>query len=146
MTSIEEILGVESSNPEFQRSLVLAENDHQFLRDLVAMRRKLGLTQQDVADRQGVAQATVAAFERYDNDPKLSTIRRYAQVVGILIAHHVEADQGQLQLKNGEGWAGGWKPIGYSTVSPSIAPPVPATTQVSLPSDAIGWADIVLAA
>ena len=45
----------------------------------------------------GITQASVAAFERYDKHPKLSTIRRYAQVVGLMSAHHVEADTGQLE-------------------------------------------------
>lgn len=59
------------------------------LSDLVALRRKHDLTQADVAERMGVSQPTVAAFERYDANPKLSTIRRYALAVGASIASKV---------------------------------------------------------
>jgi DNA-binding XRE family transcriptional regulator len=101
MSNLEEILGIDPSDPEMMRAMALAEGDHQFLRALVELRRELGLTQQDVAEKLGIRQATVAAFERYDNDPKLSTIRRYAQVVGLLITHRVEVDIGQLRNQAG---------------------------------------------
>ena len=101
MSDLEEILGIDPSDPEMMRAMALAEGDHQFLRRLVGLRRELGLTQQDVAERLGIRQATVAAFESYDNDPKLSTIRRYAQVVGLLIAHRVEVDTGLLRHQAG---------------------------------------------
>lgn len=56
--------------------------DHDGLLDaLVAMREKHGLSQADVAFRMGVSQPTVAAFERYDANPTLATIRRYALAV-----------------------------------------------------------------
>lgn len=63
--------------------------------ELVALRREAGLTQGDVAERMGVSQQAVSKFERYDSDPKLSTVRRYANAVGALVEHRVERDQGQ---------------------------------------------------
>jgi DNA-binding XRE family transcriptional regulator len=121
MKGLEEILGIDPQDPETMRSMSLTETDHQFLRRLVGLRRDMGLTQQDVADRLGITQASVAAFERYDNDPKLSTIRRYAQVVGLLIAHRVEVDEGQLRHQSEPGWTGGWEPVDPSHVSPGVA-------------------------
>lgn len=67
MNNLEEILGIDPSDPEMMRAMALAEGDHQFLR----------------------------------GPPKLSTIRRYAQVVGILITHRVEVDTGQLRHQAG---------------------------------------------
>ncbi len=43
-----------------------------------------------------VTQSTISTFESMENDPKLSTIRRYAGAIGVLIRHHVEDDTGQL--------------------------------------------------
>ncbi|MDN5558781.1 MAG: helix-turn-helix domain-containing protein [Ruaniaceae bacterium] len=37
----------------------------------------------------GVSQQAINKFERYDSDPKLSTIRRYANAVGVLVEHRV---------------------------------------------------------
>lgn len=63
--------------------------------ELVLLRREAGLSQGDVAERMGISQQAVSKFERYDSDPKLSTVRRYANAVGALITHRVERDQGQ---------------------------------------------------
>ncbi len=59
---------------------------------LIKARQEQGLSQKDVAERMSVAQPTVAGFERHDNDPKLSTIRRYAHAVGATISHTVIRD------------------------------------------------------
>ena len=69
---------------------LLAEADERLLADLIAARHKAGLTQRQVAELLGIKQASVAAFEHYDNDPRLSTIRRYALAVGAAIQHSVE--------------------------------------------------------
>ena len=99
MNGVAALLGIDENDPQVRRAITLAEGDHQFLRALVGQRKKLGVTQAQVAKRLGITQASVAAFERYDNDPKMSTTRRYAQVVGLLIAHHVEADTGRFEGK-----------------------------------------------
>lgn len=64
-------------------------HDH-LLSTLVTMRKSHRLTQEAVAERMGVSQPTVAAFERYDANPTLSTIRRYALAVGASIEHTVD--------------------------------------------------------
>jgi len=57
--------------------------DHAALRArLVALRKEHGLSQAVVAERMGVSQPTVAGFERYDANPTLATLRRYALAVG----------------------------------------------------------------
>lgn len=61
---------------------------------LVAQRKSHELTQLDVADRLGVKQATVAEFERYDSNPTLRTIQRYANAVDARIRFIVEDDCG----------------------------------------------------
>lgn len=68
----------------------LVESHDQLLENLVSLRKSHGLTQSDVAVRMGVSQPTVASFERYDANPTLSTIRRYALAVGASIDHVVE--------------------------------------------------------
>lgn len=146
MSSLEEILGIDPSDPEMMRSMALAEGDHQFLRGLVRLRRDLGLTQQDVAERLGIRQATVAAFERYDNDPKLSTIRRYAQVVGLLIAHKVEVDNGQLLQQDTLAWTGGWQALSNSRVRPSVTSSSSTGGQTFFPAQEMARAEITLAA
>lgn len=67
----------------------LVDSHDKLVADLIALRKRHNLTQEAVAERMGVSQPTVAAFERYDANPTLSTIRRYALSVGASIAHIV---------------------------------------------------------
>lgn len=52
------------------------------------------MSQAEVAEVMGVTQPAVSSFEAYDNDPRLSTVRRYAHAVGVTIAHTVTLDEG----------------------------------------------------
>lgn len=91
MDDLDDLLGLQDS-PSQRRANTLVENDLSMLRTLYHLRVALGLSQDDVAKRLGVTQPAIASFERYDNDPKLSTIRRYAHAIGALIEHHVTLD------------------------------------------------------
>lgn len=67
--------------------LALADNDLRWA--LIEARKRAGYTQRELAEILGVSQPTVANFERQDNDPRLSTLRRYALAVGADIRHQV---------------------------------------------------------
>lgn len=71
----------------------LAEADDRMRAALIRARKAAGLTQADVAESLGIKQSSVASFERHDNDPRLSTIRRYALAVGARIEHRVMVNQ-----------------------------------------------------
>ena len=93
MNALEELLGIDpDSPPSMRRATQLVENDRALLRRLIQLRGDQGLTQQDVADRMGVTQPTVARFEAYDSNPTLASIRRYAHAIGALVTHVVETD------------------------------------------------------
>ncbi|TFD41768.1 XRE family transcriptional regulator [Cryobacterium sp. TMT2-10] len=67
----------------------LVDEHDRLLTELIAQRKKHSLTQAEVAERMGVSQPTVAAFEHYDSNPTLASIRRYALAVGAKIEHTV---------------------------------------------------------
>ncbi|MFT3877898.1 MAG: helix-turn-helix transcriptional regulator [Propioniciclava sp.] len=92
MNTLEGLLGIEPRSREVQRAEALADSDCALLRALVAVRKKRGLSQQEVGEIMGVSQASVSQFEAHDSNPTLATIRRYAHAVGALVTHHVEAD------------------------------------------------------
>lgn len=98
--SLESLLGLDLTSPTQIMALEMAENDAYLIRNLIAVRKSKGLTQREVADSLGLSQATIAAFESYDNDPKLSTIRRYALAIGVLVHHEVESNRFDVS----EGW------------------------------------------
>lgn len=77
-----------------ERARRLARADRQLKERLIDIRREAGLSQQDVADRLGISQQAVQKLERYDSDPQLSTLRRYANAIGALVTHTVTTDCG----------------------------------------------------
>lgn len=55
------------------------------LTTLVAERHRAGITQVELARRLGVTQAVVARLESGQQDPKISTLERYARAIGATI-------------------------------------------------------------
>lgn len=80
------------NTPSRRLAAALAESDEMLRAALVQARLDAGLSQQQLADIMGVSQPTVAGFERYDNDPRLSTLRRYAHALGVAVEHRVTRD------------------------------------------------------
>lgn len=70
----------------------LAREDQLLMIRLIEARIKSGLSQEALAEKLGVSQAAVSKFERLGNDPRLSTIRRYALALGALVRHQVDDD------------------------------------------------------
>ena len=63
----------------------LVEQEREMMQALKILRKEKGLSQAVVAERMGVTQPAVAAFESYDSNPTMASIRRYALAVGATI-------------------------------------------------------------
>lgn len=61
----------------------IAERREALLDTLVSERRRLGVSQTELAARMGTSQSAVARFEAGDADVRLSTIERYAGALGV---------------------------------------------------------------
>lgn len=68
----------------------LIQADSSYLSSLISIRQDRGPSVTVVAERMGVSPATVEELERYDANPKLSILRRYALAVGARVSHSVE--------------------------------------------------------
>jgi len=82
-------------NPEeydqlLELAATLSSNHLRMKNDLIQIRKDSGLTQREVAERMGVSQPTIAEFERYDSNPTLSTVERYALAVHARIRTQVK--------------------------------------------------------
>lgn len=86
----DEMLGIDRTDPTQKLALDLVDSDFGLLDQLVALRIAQELTQAEVAQRMGVLEKAVKAFEQAMADPKLSTIRRYALAVGALVEHKIQ--------------------------------------------------------
>ena len=69
-------------NPEFPALLEAASQRLRLAGELAELRRRVGLTQQAVADRMETSQSTIARIEAGRSDVRLSTVERYASVLG----------------------------------------------------------------
>lgn len=78
-----------------RRAARLADDRDNLMSSLVNLRRSHGLTQKDMAERMGVSQPTVAAFEHYDSNPTMATLQRYAMAVGAVLSTQVIDDCGE---------------------------------------------------
>lgn len=91
------------TSPARKRALVLARAAEQLHAKLLKVRRLQGMTQKQVADTLGVTQPTIAAFERYDNDPKMSSILNYAHAVGATLTIGVQVEGVEVDLHRSPG-------------------------------------------
>lgn len=79
----------ESDVPAFNE-----REDTELLKVLVEFRQMRDFTQSAVAEKMGVGQSWVSEFEtgvlNGTLDPRLSTVRRYAAAIGVLVGHSVD--------------------------------------------------------
>ncbi|QNJ91441.1 helix-turn-helix transcriptional regulator [Mycolicibacterium fluoranthenivorans] len=99
LDDIERAAGIDPDSADYHLRDALAESDHELLEQLVALRKRKGLTQQVVAERMKRDKAAVSNFERLSSDPHLSTIRRYAAAIGAYVKHDVR-DSAQIESSN----------------------------------------------
>lgn len=78
-----------------QRASQVVENTRGLVEDLTSVRKEHGLSQSELAERMGVSQSAVAQFERYDANPTIASVERYAIAVGARIAITVVSDRDQ---------------------------------------------------
>lgn len=86
---VKDFLGIDDGNALDRLADYIVSADERLIRDLVARRAELGLTQQDVADRMGIHKSNVSRIERGDGDLLQSTLRRYVMALDAVVVHEV---------------------------------------------------------
>ena len=107
-----------------RRADLLVDARDRLLEGLVRLRKEHKLSQQTVAERMGVSQPTVAAFERYDANPTVSSIIRYAMAVNALLDIKVVDDCG-------EGVPATWQMTGAAQATVRVPAPSRKTKAVT---------------
>lgn len=69
--SAEALAKIETRAEEIRREITLAK-----------IREELNLSQTELAQSLGISQPSIAKLENVDNDPKLSTLKRYIKALG----------------------------------------------------------------
>lgn len=80
MSTLKELMA--QQGPESQKRI--AEKVEEMRRDVVLsqLREELNLSQTQMAVAMGIRQPTLAKIEQPDNDPRLSTLKRYVAALG----------------------------------------------------------------
>lgn len=95
MTDLDTLLGIDPDDPEQQLADELTRADYVWVDQLKAMRKHLGMSQEQVARRMGVtSQSVVSDIENLNGDPRLSTLRRYALAIGAAVSHRAYLPNG----------------------------------------------------
>lgn len=83
MPTFSELIGQVRSDDSYGLALHNSNNSYDFMFSLVQARKDAGLKQAEVAEGMGVTQQAVSKIEAMDGDPALSTLRRYANAIGV---------------------------------------------------------------
>lgn len=73
---------------EFQREYDALEPEFEIIRAMVAGRTEAGMTQKQLAEATGIAQADISKLERGNANPSLRTLKRIAAGMGMQV--HIE--------------------------------------------------------
>lgn len=80
MSTYKELLAKES--PEMQARIAERVEEASLRIALSMLRDELNISQTELAAMMGIKQPSVARMEQPDNDPRLSTLKRYVQALG----------------------------------------------------------------
>ncbi|WP_442932355.1 helix-turn-helix domain-containing protein [Micromonospora sp. NBC_01699] len=81
-TELFDLLGVNPDDPRVRDAIMDARDAERLIDTLVQLRKRLGITQSELAQDMETTQSAVSKFERAGGDPHLSTLQRYARSVG----------------------------------------------------------------
>jgi transcriptional regulator with XRE-family HTH domain len=81
-------------DPEQRLALALVEADYGLIKKLRRIRRDKGISLPEMAERLGVSVDAVTRFEMVSSEHNLSSIRRYAAALNVLITHTVTEQEG----------------------------------------------------
>lgn len=85
MTQFREFLEDQLRDPELRAAYDALEDEFSLVRALLDARRISGLTQQELAERTGMAQSDISRLERGEGNPSLKTLRRLAAGMGMRV-------------------------------------------------------------
>ncbi len=83
MTNYKDFLNEQLQNEEFKKEYDALEAEFSIIQAMLDARKASGLTQKDLADRTGIAQADISKLENGNANPSLRTLQRLAEGMGM---------------------------------------------------------------
>lgn len=83
MTNYKDFLNEQLQNEKFKKEYDAPEAEFSIIQAMLDARKASGLTQKDLADRTGIAQADISKLENGNANPSLKTLQRLAAGMGM---------------------------------------------------------------
>lgn len=83
MTSYKDFLNDQLQDEAFKKEYDALDAEFSVIQAILDARRASGLTQKDLADRTGIAQADISKLENGNANPSLKTLQRLADGMGM---------------------------------------------------------------
>ena len=83
MTNYKDFLNEQLRDEEFKKEYDALEAEFSIIQALLDARKNSGLTQMDLAERTGIAQADISKLEHGNANPSLKTLQRLAEGMGM---------------------------------------------------------------
>ena len=80
-----ETLNKQMANPEFKAEYDALEPEFQIIQAIVDSRNRSGLTQKQLSEKTGIAQADISKLENGNANPSLRTLQRLAAGMGMRV-------------------------------------------------------------
>ena len=79
-------LELQMKNPEFKEAWDALEPEFQVIRAMIQGRKDQNLTQKQLSERTGIAQADISRLENGESNPSLNTLKRLAEGLGMRLS------------------------------------------------------------
>lgn len=83
MTNYKDFLNEQLKDENFKKEYDALEAEFSIIQAMLDARKASGLTQKDLADRTGIAQADISKLENGNANPSLRTLQRLAEGMGM---------------------------------------------------------------
>ena len=83
MTNYKDFLNEQLQNEEFKKEYDELDVEFSIIQTMLDARKAAGLTQKDLAERTGIAQADISKLENGNANPSLKTLQRLASGMGM---------------------------------------------------------------
>jgi len=80
-----ETLNEQMQNPEFKKEWDALEPEFQIIKAILKARKEKNITQKQLADLTGIAQADISRLENGSSNPSLQTLQRLAAGLGMMV-------------------------------------------------------------
>lgn len=85
MTNFKDYLKEQMSDPAFKQEWDALEPEFSIVQALIDARKESGLTQKQLSERTGIAQADISKLESGNGNPSIKTLQRLAAGMGMRV-------------------------------------------------------------